>query len=540
MISHNHRPYSYPEYVSPLPAEDLIKIGSVKQDMYSQGVQQMDSYMNNLAQYGLDMVKSTDRDYFTTQLSNLTDAINKSAKGVDFSNLSNVRNLMSIGRPLQNDPHVITAIEGTKEFRRRQEVLKTLKPQFRSAANDWDFTNDMYQWLNDGQVGSQLNTKEYTPYRDLSLKTAKLVEKLEPNIRTQVVLDGKGHYTREQVKSITAERLREALQSMLDESDLEQLNIDTRFAIKDVSNDELQGYFINKYQPTHTFLAGQIKDYQDTAARRQLKEEELEDYSNLLVQYGALSKNLSNVLNGDANTAYQALFNQHFTDFITGQSQTYKYRQQDKTLQNDGAFIASMNNATRLQIARENREFQAKQAGLNQYVLNPDGTLYLDENKKPILKEEFKSDNRIEEAERKGEIRYKYKTLSDQKTLDVSSEPLSVGQELKYNDLSSNENISPALRDLLMKKAEAAMLRDDPTDDPNDVYFKVETNDKGEKVLVLYDSDFFWKGDDRGEVIEVPKEDLEPTINPKVTAPSDSVVATPSDSLTEQDFEDYE
>ena len=99
-ISHKHVPFQYSDYISPLPADELIKIGSVKQSLYNEGVEKVQKRIDELDKYGFQIEKPEDREYFSQEMDKLIKSVNESSAKTDFSNMANVRSILSIGRPL--------------------------------------------------------------------------------------------------------------------------------------------------------------------------------------------------------------------------------------------------------------------------------------------------------------------------------------------------------------------------------------------------------------------------------------------------------
>ncbi len=427
-ISHRHRPNQYASYISPLPAEDVIRMGQVKQDLYSQGVSTAQSYMNNLAQYGLDMVKTTDREYFTNQLSNLTDIINQSVKGVDFSNINNVRSLLNVGKPLQNDPNVLNAIQSTQEFRRRHEVLNSMNPKLRNAVNDWDFMRDADSWLNDGQVGTKLGQRAYTPYRDVSSKVSNLAKQLKPTITSDIIKQMGGQYIdQQQLAQLTRERMADAIGTLLDEGDKNQIRLDAEYAIKDIPNEQLSQYYFQKFGPRLSELENSLQNYLLNPPKTS------EDFDNLRFLASAadvLKENMSQVAQGDPSVAYESILRDSYLDFVTGQSKMYSYRQAKDQLHTNQFMLENIRYANQ-------RALQTERAIMSQYVINPDGSIKRNEKGEPILKTEQKLSDKLS-----------YDTTKSGKTLTATQQKQLTNVDSFYEAATNNLTSSPNWEDL--------------------------------------------------------------------------------------------
>jgi phage-related protein len=67
-ISHKHQPLVYPDYINPLPVDDIIKVGAVKQDLYEKNYDKIQSHINELDKYGLEIVRENDKKYFSQEM----------------------------------------------------------------------------------------------------------------------------------------------------------------------------------------------------------------------------------------------------------------------------------------------------------------------------------------------------------------------------------------------------------------------------------------------------------------------------------------
>lgn len=333
-ISHQHNFYKYPDYISPLPADDLIKVGGIKQDMYSKGVEALNQQSETLSKYGLDLVREVDKQYFNQQVNKLNEALSKSTKGVDFGNLSQVRSIMNVGQTLENDKNLLSSLQSTQEFRRRQSELSKLKPGERSAANDWDYMKDAERWYN-GEFDQKLTSRQYTPYRELSPKILKLAKELEPDIRSSIVRNN-GFLTETQIKELTQKRLMEAIDANLDESDKNQIRIDTEFHIKDIPGGEINKYYFDKGNTILSDIDRQLSVAQNLMTGGHVfSDEEKEHLQDLSERKQLLLNNLDAVQQGNEEIGRQAFFVDHYRDFITGQAKAYRYQQTQKKMTAD-------------------------------------------------------------------------------------------------------------------------------------------------------------------------------------------------------------
>jgi len=349
-VSHRHQFLKYPGFVEPLPAEELIKVGLVKQQMFDQNVAIIQEHIGELDQYGFSLVKDVDKQYFSKEMDKFLKAVNQSVGKTDFSHIANVRNILSIGRPLESDPYILNAIEGSEELRRRQKYLESLPANQRGVSNDWYYMKDAQDWFSDGQVGSKLSTgKEYTPYADPSKFVADAVKNVKPDIRTDVIKKN-GYLTTIEIEELTNRRLREYLEENLPSNVVGQIKLDALYKTKDVPEEQMVDYYYNtrykKLRETEALLQG-YQQYKDVLNSRQ--QQEMQD---LQLQAQILLNTLSNPPE-TKEAAYNAWVNDHYNDFITGQSNFYSYQEMKKKVEADKYSLADYQSSLRITAAEE-------------------------------------------------------------------------------------------------------------------------------------------------------------------------------------------
>jgi hypothetical protein len=180
-ISAQHTKFVYPDYISPLPADDLIKFASKKQEMYDEGVAKVQQNIDAYNSLRSSILTDVEKEYFDKSMGNLVKSISNSA-GLDFSNKANVQAVLNIGKPLERDQYITTAISNGKEVSRRQEQLSKMKPGERSVVNDYFYMKDVNDYMNSGKLGQKIGYgKEYTPYVDLSKDWMEFMKTQKPN-----------------------------------------------------------------------------------------------------------------------------------------------------------------------------------------------------------------------------------------------------------------------------------------------------------------------------------------------------------------------
>ena len=231
-ISANHNKFVYPDYISPLPADDLIKFASKKQEMYNEGEAKIQQTIDSYQKVKNQLVRDADKAYFDKSMSGLVKAINSSA-GLDFSNKSNVQAVLNIGKPFENDPTLIKSITSSANYNKMMEDYKKLDAKSKSPSNDHMYFKGINSWMQDPNVGASLGYNQYKPYADgVVKKWGELEKDLKPNIETVYEQSPDGRWiTKQKISGVDQERFMKAYMSSLTPQEQEQLQIDAAYSL---------------------------------------------------------------------------------------------------------------------------------------------------------------------------------------------------------------------------------------------------------------------------------------------------------------------
>ena len=186
-ISAQHTKFVYPDYISPLPSEDLIKVALYKQQMFDEGVNKVQTQVDSYAQLRNEIYTPIEQKYFDETMVNLVKSVNDSA-GIDFSKKANVQSVLGIGKPLERDTNIINAIQNGKEIKKRYQTLSEIDQDKRSPTNDWAYTNDIDNYLKANKLGMSVQkNKQYEEYVDISEIVVDLVKNLSPLEQEQFI-----------------------------------------------------------------------------------------------------------------------------------------------------------------------------------------------------------------------------------------------------------------------------------------------------------------------------------------------------------------
>jgi hypothetical protein len=256
MASFTDQIMQFNPYVQQLPTEAMAKVGMYKQQKYEEGVQKIQSYIDNIA--GLDVNKPIHKQYLQSKLNELGGKLKTVAAG-DFSNFQLVNSVGGMATQIVKDPIIQNAVKSTQHARKEQENIQIAQKAGKSSVNNEDYYYDSYnQWLKDGKLDTPFTT-EYIEHRDVDAKLRDLTSKLkedEIGIENPYMRDDQGRtlyfYTDPKtkktsvstdpskgekkldldmlsikVKGLPAERILSNFYNSLDANDIRQLRIDS-------------------------------------------------------------------------------------------------------------------------------------------------------------------------------------------------------------------------------------------------------------------------------------------------------------------------
>jgi len=165
-------------YVQQLPLEAMAQVGMYKQQKYEEGVQKIQSYIDNIA--GLDVVKPLHRQYLQSKLNELGSKLKTVAAG-DFSNFQLVNSVGGMANQITKDPTVQNAVTSTALYRKGiQEIRKDESDGKSNPNNTRKFMKQANAWLSDNILD--------TPFSDTYFKPRDVWGKLK-DIAKEVGLD---------------------------------------------------------------------------------------------------------------------------------------------------------------------------------------------------------------------------------------------------------------------------------------------------------------------------------------------------------------
>jgi len=355
-ISHGHKFLTFEDYIPELQADTLIQAAKIKQNLYDEGQSKIQEYYNALS--NLPIVRDADKQYMDRELNKIFSVLQNNVGSADFSNPQTVRSYIDIAGPLEKDPILRNAMESTAEYRNRLNTLEKARSSGKySPANEWQYMNDIEDWISNPNPGAKLQQKQYLPYQDLSKKVGDLASKLKPDVDVEISnMVRSGQIRLDEVEGVSKERLRNAIYASLTPIEQQQLQIDSSYtSAKTPSEDKYNalasyhGQMYNNYlTASRTPELYQTPDMQrNYAEKAQATKELLDSFVNT-----DGTANMDNI-----NDAYA---NYYRDNWDNGMLNAYAYEQRKSKLYNNPISLESIKLANSMSLA--NKRFQNQMA----------------------------------------------------------------------------------------------------------------------------------------------------------------------------------
>jgi hypothetical protein len=236
-------------YVSQLPIDAMVKVGTYKQQKYEEGIQRIQGEIDRVA--GLDIIRGVDKQYLQSKLNELGSKL-KTVAGGDFSNFQLVNSVGGMANQIGKDGNVQNAVRSTQYVRKGQQDMEAARKAGKSSVqNEAWFNNRVNGWLNNADIKSSFSDY-YVEYTDIEKKlrdVAKDVHEYDQSIEIPFQRDNSGNVLyfdkndnvttpdkgqtridevmlKTNVKGKSAQKILDNFYSSIDENDKRQLNID--------------------------------------------------------------------------------------------------------------------------------------------------------------------------------------------------------------------------------------------------------------------------------------------------------------------------
>lgn len=247
MASFTDQILQFNPYVQQLPTEAMAQVGMYKQQKYEEGVQKVQSYIDNIA--GLDVVRDVDKAYLQSKLNELGGKLKNVAAG-DFSNFQLVNSVGGMANQIIKDPSVQNAVQSTSWYRKQLgEMEKAISEGKSSVENIYDFNEKASRWLSSTDLKQKFSDR-YTPYIDIKKKAMDAIKALHPKLQqydipfkivngkidTSQIADAMKRY---KIEGIDEGQIKQALFATMTPDDINQMAISAKYQFRDVTSEDL-------------------------------------------------------------------------------------------------------------------------------------------------------------------------------------------------------------------------------------------------------------------------------------------------------------
>lgn len=376
MASFTDQILQFNPYVQQLPTEAMAQVGMYKQQKYEEGVQKVQSYIDNVA--GLPVLNNADKKYLQSKLNELGGKLKTVAAG-DFSNFQLVNSVGGMATQIVKDPIVQNAVSSTKWYAKQMEDMEKAIGEGKSSQNNIrDFNDKANAWLSADKPG-QLFRDRYTPYRDVNKRALEAIKDLHPKLQTldipYVIKDGKINMNqiadairREKIKGVTEGQIETAIRAVFTADDYNQLLIDSKYSFPDLTpedfvkkiNDDLKLGKDNAVKQIN-FIKSQMPKYATDPDQLGELNERLKYYQEQLGETGkpgkldqqALSE-IEEIRSGNINSAKYSIYKDGFFKQFAN---AFAWKEEEVTFEDNPLMEVKLaKDRIAIDIARERRQ----------------------------------------------------------------------------------------------------------------------------------------------------------------------------------------
>ena len=333
-------------YVQEAPVQALVEVGMEKQRRYDEGIQRIQSYIDNVA--GLAVIRDVDKAYLQSKLNELGGKLKTVAAG-DFSNFQLVNSVSGMANQVVKDRAVQNAVSSTAWYQKQfAEMEKAISEGKSSQANIDDFNEKASAWLNSNDVNQQFRDR-YTPYTDVKKKAMEAIKALHPNlqkydipfevtngkINTKAIANAMQSY---KIEGIDENQIAQAIYASFTPDDMNQLAIDAKYRFKGVNSDQLisvaqRNYNSQKQQAVSdlAFLREQKGVVTDPNESSKI-DQRISDYERLLGldgKAGQLDENLASQIELATNNPNAAKLSIYKDGFVKEFANAFSWKNQE-------------------------------------------------------------------------------------------------------------------------------------------------------------------------------------------------------------------
>lgn len=316
MASYTDAIAQFNPYVQQLPVELMTKVGMVKQAQYDQGVQKVQSYIDNVA--GMDIAHDADKAYLQSKLGELGNKLKTVAAG-DFSNQQLVSSVGGMTSQIVKDATIQEALASTAYYKKGNAAMEEARKKGTiGASNAYVFNKQAQAWLANPEAGTKFRGA-YTPYTDVNKKVIDIISKVHSNANLkdigEVITSEGGLNTRKILDALHKQgyegvdetQIRTVLNGALDATDLNQLSMDGAYNLRTYTPEKLAEVATKDYQRSREMYTTKLEQAKkdllltNNPSRVQQLNDSIQQYQGLLGDSytdvkGGLTENYDNLM----------------------------------------------------------------------------------------------------------------------------------------------------------------------------------------------------------------------------------------------------
>ena len=125
-------------YIQQLPVEAMVKVGMEKQQRYDQGIQRIQSQIDQVA--GLSLYRDSDKQQLQSKLNELGSKL-KTVAAADFSNYQLVNSVAGMASTIMKDPVVLAGVQSTQNIKNNEKIMEEARQKGELTPENLDFYN---------------------------------------------------------------------------------------------------------------------------------------------------------------------------------------------------------------------------------------------------------------------------------------------------------------------------------------------------------------------------------------------------------------
>jgi len=218
-------------YIQQLPVEAMVSVGMEKQKRYDEGLQKIQSQIDQVA--GLSLLRPVDKDYLNSKLNELGNNLKGVAAG-DFSNFQLVNSVGGMVGQISKDPFVLAAVKSTAMEKKNKEQAEAERLAGKPGDNAYFYSLQRKKYMESGLTDESGNPvtldAKYIPYKDVRAKLKDVAKDVGVDETiAQNLFNPDGTLNKVAVETLTkgkdANKIYDAFMNALDSSDYQQLAI---------------------------------------------------------------------------------------------------------------------------------------------------------------------------------------------------------------------------------------------------------------------------------------------------------------------------